>query len=199
MSRRFNLLADPRFAPLHSALRERVAAAAAALDAETFADLLDPVMSSVFAASLTAAGAHEGTIWLVDSAEENLVPVINTGPNASGFVGRFRQPLTRGLISMVFATEQPFCENEVYAHAAQDKTLDNSLGVVTCSMMAVPFYFAQQLRGVISCVQLKPHGAAEDPPGFSMASIRDVQLGAVVVGRLIDHRLVSVSVGWEAE
>jgi hypothetical protein len=199
MSRRFNLLADPSFGPLQSALQERIGAAAAALDAETFPDLFDPVMRGVFATSLANAGAHEGALWLVDAAGENLVPVINTGPNAEGFVGEYRQPLSRGLISMVFATEQPFCENEVYRHQVQDKTLDSRLGVLTCSMIAVPFYFARQLRGVISCVQLKPQDAPEDPPGFSMASIRDVQLAAEVLSRLLDHRLVAVTVGWEAE
>lgn len=199
MSRRFNLLADPKFVPLQSALQERVQAAAGSLDADGFADLFDPVMRGVFTSSLEAADAHEGTLWLVDAEEESLVPVINTGPNAQGFVGKYRQPLSRGLISMVFATEQPFCENEVYAHQVQDKTLDRTLGVATCSMIAVPFYFAQRLRGIISCVQLKPAGAAEDPAGFGIASIRHVQLAAVVLSRLLDHRLVSVSVGWEAE
>lgn len=199
MSRRFNLLADPRFAPLQPALQERIGAAAAALDARTFPDLFDPVMAGVLDTALSRAGAHEGTLWLVDAEGEHLVPAVNTGRNAAGFVGTFRQPLGRGLISMVFATEQPFCENEVYVHQVQDKSLDRTLGVITCSMIAVPFYFAERLRGIISCVQLKDSKQAEDPAGFGVDSIRDVQLAAVVLSRLIDHRLVGVTVGWEAE
>jgi hypothetical protein len=199
MNRRFNLLADPRFLPLQSALQDRVRAAADALDAGTFADLFDPLMASVLNTGLANAGAHEGTVWLADADGEHLVPVVNTGPNAARFVGSFRQPLARGLISMVFATEQPFCENEVYAHQVQDRTLDLSLGVVTCSMIALPFYFAGQLRGIVSCVQVKPADSPDDPPGFSIASIRDLQQATVVLSRLIDHRLVGVTVGWEAE
>lgn len=199
MSTRFNLLSDPRFTPLHSALRERVLAAAEALDAQTFPDVLDGLMRSVVQSGFAASGAHEGTVWLVDQPQENLVPVYNTGPNAADFVGKLRQPLSRGLISMVFATEQPFCENDVHLHQAQDKTVDQSLGLVTCAMIAVPFYFAQRLRGVISCVQLKPAGRSDDPPGFSPASLRHMQLASHLLTRLIDHRLVGVTVGWEAE
>lgn len=199
MSKRFNLLADPRFAPHQTALQDRVRAAAEALDAETFPDVFDSVMRGVFLTGLRDAGAHEGTLWLVDEAEEHLVPAVNTGSQAASFVGKFKQPLSRGLISMVYVTEQPFCENQVYAHQAQDRTLDQSLGVLTCSMIAVPLYFAQQLRGVISCVQLKPRDATDDPPGFSPESLRHVQLASEVVSRLLDHRLVSVTVGWQSE
>jgi transcriptional regulator with GAF, ATPase, and Fis domain len=199
MSKRFNLLADPRFSGLQTTLQDRVRAAADSLDAETFPDVFDSVMRGVLLTGLRDAQAHEGTLWLVDSAEEHLVPAINTGPNAASFVGKFKQPLSRGLISMVFATEQPFCENEIYARQAQDKTLDRSLGVLTCSMIAVPLYFAQQLRGVISCVQLKPVDAPEDPPRFSGESLRHIQLAAEIISRLLDHRFVGITVGWQAE
>ena len=205
MSARFNLLPDPRFESLKDGLRERVQAAANALDVETFADLLDSTMRSVVNAGFASAGAHEGMIWLAERSGgaatevDALVAAYNTGPDAEKIVGKFRQPIGRGLISTVFAYEQPFCENNVYRNQKQDKTLDQSLGVVTVAMIAVPLYFAGAARGIISCVQLKPAGEVNDPPGFPMESLRHVQLAAEVVSRLLDHRLVGVTVGYQSE
>jgi hypothetical protein len=205
MSARFNLQPDPRFEPLRDGLRERVKAAANALRAETFADLLDPTMRSVVNAGFDAAGAHEGMIWLAEHSEDSggeveaLVAAYNTGPDAGKIVGKFRQPIGRGLISTVFAYEQPFCENNVYRNQKQDKTLDQTLGVVTVAMIAVPLYFAGAARGIVSCVQLKPADEVKDPPGFPMESLRHVQLAAEVLSRLLDHRLVGITVGFQSE
>ena len=205
MSARFNLLPDPIFEPLKDGLRARVQSAANALDAETFADVLDPTMRSVVNAGFTAAGAHEGMIWLAERSADPpgeidaLVAAYNTGPDAEKIVGKFRQPIGKGIISTVFAYEQPFCENNVYRNQKQDKTLDQTLGVVTVAMIAVPLYFAGAPRGIISCVQLKPAGEVNDPPGFPMESLRHVQLAAEILSRLLDHRLVSVTTGFQSE
>jgi hypothetical protein len=198
MADRLNLLPDPRFAPLKAALQERVLAAAEALDQGNFASVLDPVMREVAREAFAAAGADEGTLWLADAAGEYLVPVHNTGPDADRFVGGFRQPLDRGMISTVFAVEQPFCENEVYRNERHDATLDRSLGVVTCGMIAVPFYLARRLRGILSCVRLKPSPDSPDPPHFTADELRRVELASHVLTRLLDARLLAVTVGWEA-
>lgn len=205
MSARFNLQPDPRFESLKDGLRERVQSAANTLDAETFADLLDSTMRSVVSAGFAAAGAHEGTVWLAERSSgpgaevDALVVTYNTGPDAGKIVGKFRQPIERGLISSVFAYEQPFCENNVYRNQKQDKTLDQSLGVLTVAMIAVPFYFAGAARGIVSCVQLKQAGEIKDPPGFPMESLRHIQLAAEVLSRLLDHRLVGITVGFQSE
>jgi hypothetical protein len=207
MTARFNLVPDIRFEPLQPGLRERVRSAANALDAQSFPSVLDSTMRGVLAAAFNAAGAHEGTLWLAERGESSgasvsaLVPVYNTGPNASRFVGNFRQPIGKGLISTVLLYEQPFCENNVHANQNQDKTLDQTLGVVTSAMIAVPLYFAGTPRGVISCVQLTSSGApaATVQDGFSMEALAQVQLASEVLSRLLDHWLVGVTVGWRPE
>jgi hypothetical protein len=199
MTTRLNLLPDPRFEPFHADLRARVSAAAAAIDHETFLDVFDALMRNVLHVGLAEAGAHEGTVWLADRARQELVGVYNTGANAERIAGaeRHRQPLSRGLISMVYRSEQPFCENDVHHHQAQDRALDRKLGLLTCAMIAVPLYFAQEIRGVISCVQLKPADAppADDPPGFTTESLRYAQFASAVLTRLIDHALLGATLG----
>jgi len=197
VSSRFNLQPDQRFSALREHLNERVREAAGALAAETFGDLFDPLMRLTTQDAFDAVQAHEGTIWLLDAPEEYLVPAYNTGPNADQLVNRFRQPLTSGLISLVFRNGQSFCENEVYRNAQQDTTLDSKLKVLTCAMIAVPLYFAQNVRGVISCVQLKgADTAVPDPPGFPPSAIHRIETLSALLGRLLDLTLVGTTVGW---
>jgi hypothetical protein len=120
-------------------------------------------------------GASEGTLWLLDETRQALVPVWNSGPHAADFVGKHRQPVEAGLIGLVCATEQAICENAVYRHAGQDPTLDRTLGLLTCAMIAVPFRIRGELRGIVSCVKLKKADSTEpDPPPFTSEDLAAV-------------------------
>ena len=199
MTVRFTLLPDPQFEPLTEALRQRMRVAAAAVTWQNFGALLDPTMQGVLHTAFAAAGADEGTVWLLDQEMKNLIPSFNTGPNAAQFVGSFKQPVGKGLISMVVDSQQYLCDNRVFENERQDRSLDEKLGVVTVAMIAVPFDFAGQMRGVISCVQLRPAAEASDRPGFSPQAIEHVKRAASVLGRLIDHQLLGISTGWLRE
>jgi len=198
MSERLNLLPDPAFVALQPVLAARMATLGAEIQAGQLAHLLDPLLRKILQQGFTEAGAHEGTVWLVDAAGEFLVPAFNTGPHATEMVGKFKQPLSAGLISMVFATEQPFLENEVSRNAQQSKLLDAQLQVQTQALIAVPFYLLDACRGVVSCVQLKSAGAV-DPPGFRPEHLASVQAAAALLARLIEYRLLSQTVGWDCE
>ena len=99
---------------------------------------------------------------------------------------------------MIVSTELPLCENEVCKNRQQDKSLDQKLGLQTCAMLATPLYFAGELRGVISAVQLRAPGSdAPEPPGFSQQHLETLQLSANVLGRLIEQQLQSLAIGLE--
>ena len=217
MTTRWTILPDPRFAEMQGALRERLGFVARSIEPENFASLLDPLARQVLDHGLAEAGAHEGTIWLQDSEGKHLVPAYNTGPNAEKIVGKFRQPLNAGLISMVFASEQPIVENDVYKNARQSKLLDETLHVQTLSLIAAPLHFLKGCRGVVSCVQLEPQlggvaappcqgsvdqpgikrtGAIEEAAGFQFTDLRVIQRTASLLSQLIELRLLSSAVGW---
>jgi hypothetical protein len=197
---RLNLLPDPAFAALAPQLAQRLACVGADLHAGLFDALLDPLVRRVLQQGFTEAGAHEGTVWLPDETGENLVPAYNTGPQAAQLVGKFKQPLQAGLICMVFATEEPFLENEVWRRSQQSKLLDSMLGTRTYAMIAVPFCFLKACRGVVSCVQLKRDGAnAPAPPGFRPQHLASVQHAATVAAQLVEFRLLSRAVGWTSD
>jgi len=107
--------------------------------------------------------------------------------------------LGSGIICMVFASQQPFLENEVSRNAQQSKLLDSRLQMQTHSMIAVPFHFLHDCRGVISCVQLKSPGEEGEPPGFKPSHLVEVQRAAALISQLIEFRVLSRAVGWAAE
>ncbi len=191
------MLNDDRLDVLRPLIEARVKAAAELVGETAFEEFFDRTMRAHLVKAIAAAQAHEGTVWLLDETRSHLVPRFNSGPIAKSFVGSFRQNLRSGMISMVVATEQPICENQVHRNQQQDPTLDQQLQLVTCAMLAVPFYFAGELRGVISAVQLKENADAPEPPGFSAENLDTLQLAAEVLSRMVEHQLLSLALGRE--
>jgi hypothetical protein len=195
---RLTIVADQTFAPLLPALRGRLALIGSSVTAQNFCSVLDETMKHVLQEAIEGVGATEGSVWLINEASDSLTIAYNTGPNSSKLVGQFKQPLTSGLISMVFSMEQPFVENEVYKNSGQNKTLDSKLGVRTFAMIAVPFYFLDACRGVLSCVQLtQPEGEDNELPGFDDDHGHLFKHATHILGRLIDYWAVRRTIGLE--
>jgi hypothetical protein len=191
------ILPDPAFDDLRPVLTERMARLGTRFHAGQFAALMDPLIRQVLERGFHEAGAHEGTVWILDEAGENLIPAFNTGPDAERLMREFKQPLNAGLISMVFASEQPFLENEVWKNAQQSRLLDTLLAKQTCAMLAVPLHLVQTCRGVVSCVQLKKPGApGPDPPGFRPEHLAGIQRMSTLLSRLIEFRWLGQMTGW---
>jgi hypothetical protein len=200
MSIPLNHVVEPAFAGLSSALSSRMSRLGEDIHAAEFAQLLDPLLREIFVRSFAEVGAHEGTVWIVDANGQFLEPAFNSGPHAAQMVGQFKQPLNTGLISMVFATEQSFLENDVAKNSQQSKLLDSKLNVQTAALIAVPFQFLNTCRGVVSCVQLTDLG--KSPPassGFRPEHLSAIQRSAGLVSQLIEYRLLSRVVGWNHE
>lgn len=156
-------------------------AAASALS-QRLRGIFDPVAYRVLLNGFAKAEADEGTLWVADMSTQELIPVFNSGPHADEFVAKFRQPLDRGVVSMVFHHGLAFCENEVYKNASHDETIDQALAQVTAAMIALPLYFANETRGVVSCVRL---GRGE----FDAEALEVMQHTVAVLERLIDWHL----------
>jgi len=200
MHSRLNLRPHPAFESLRGEIEQRLRAVGVLIDQSTFLDVFDYRMRETLQIAFTLAGAHEGTVWLVDREQTSLVPVFNTGTNPDEFLRRVgRQPLSAGIISGVFLRDQAHCENAVQASSVHDKQVDSAMGLITTAQIAVPLHFAGECRGVISCVQLTSPGSdAPAPTGFPLESLRAVEFGADVLGRLLDHALLNATLGLSA-
>lgn len=196
MLERLSLLPSPEFEKLTPLLSERVVRSALILNDRNLGSFLDSTMKDLLRRAFEKVGAHEGAVWLVDSAGKNLV-ICHAWGSRSEMVLGFQQPVDKGIVSMVFATEQPFCENKVYANRLQARAIDEKLGMLTCSMIAVPLMFARSLRGIVSCIRVKEDAAAPDPEGFPPDALGEMQFATHVLGKLIEFELVGLITGWD--
>jgi GAF domain-containing protein len=187
-------LADSRDEWLLHALKDHTAA------------LLEGLPSNLMLSALRSIQADEGSVWLTPNGGRTLTPCWNNGPQAAGFVGKFSLPAQDGLTGLAFTSTMASSESEVCFNQAQNRTLDDSLGVFTWAMLAVPLRLAGQVWGVITAVRLIRRAdlgevktmprCREDfpagftpPPSFSVADLNAMETTAAVLGRLLDHRL----------
>jgi len=200
---RANFLPEPRFVPLRPALQEHLAKLGAAVTPENFLSICDEMLLKLLKEAFARISADEGSIWLLDPEKQNLVVAFNSGPDTDKIMG-FKQPTTKGIVSLVVASEHAFVENQVYKNAKHSATLDKKLHKTTYAMIAVPLYFLNEVRGVISCVQLldvvvhegQAAATGEMPAGFGPPELNTIQTIAAVVRDLIDYRLLGTAVGW---
>lgn len=176
------------------AIEKAIDRAARNLAPDEFRALIGDPGLSMLRSAKESVGADSISIWLADLDEKHLV-VTHSDPEEK-LVG-FKQPVTEGLISLTFASEQCLCENEVYLNSNYSDKVDEKLGHVTTAMIATPFYIAGNLRGVISCVQIKTSRSAEDPPGFSARNMNRIRRLSTVGERLVNYRLLITLLGLE--
>lgn len=200
---RANFLPDQRFLAMRPALQEHLAQISSAISPENFRSVCDREVFEILRNAFDRVSASEGSIWLLDEERQHLVVSYNTGPDAEKIIG-FKQKTDQGLISLVVAAEQGLAENLVFKNARHSPLLDQKVGRTTYAMIAVPFYFLDQVRGVISCVQLvearREDGQVvplgENPRGFGSQELTIIQQAAAIVRSLIDFRLLATAVGW---
>jgi len=193
------LMPDEELAEMAGRVEERLRITADVLHERGVVGFFDETMREILVSTFQEVGADEGTLWLADINQESLCPVFNNGPHAGEFVGQHMQPLNSGLVSMVYATEEFFCEENIYQNEEQSKKLDQKLGMLTCSMIAAPFYFGGRIRGVISAVKLKPADRRDDPDPepFGRTAARRLSLTSKILETFFDEKLLSAAFGLE--
>lgn len=204
MSDRLVLLPDQRLVTLGPVLKERLAQTAGQITPANFPSLCPTSALNLLAIAIRRAGGDDGSIWIADQQAGEMAVAVNFGSEAERIAG-FRQPLTKGLISAVFSAEQPLIENEVHKNTEHDPTLDRTLVKTTYAMIAVPFYFLNACRGVVTCVQLMDASVrdgtltadAPPPPGFKADALEGVRAATMAAGQLFDYNLTKTIAGWE--
>ncbi len=141
--------------------------------------------------SASAAGAENTALWLV--RDNTLAAVLGTGPHAAHFVGRYEQALERGIISLVYVSGQPLCENAIAENPHHNPTLDHQLGITSDAMIALPITALGEIAGVLTCVHCRPAGATEEPSRFHAKDLAEFEFAAACVGRILDSSLLSAA------
>ena len=194
----FSISPNARFADLSRHLRNELSSIGDQLDARSFTRVLPPLAKNTLLKTFRKIGADHGAIWLLESTGDHLVPVFGCGEHAEAFLnGKFRLPTDQGLISMVFATGQPFCENAIHKNPGHSPLLDKQLGVRTEAMIAIPLTFADSQRGIVSCVHLGTDESKGAEKTFSGSDLGDLELASAAIARILDLTLMEQILGWQ--
>ncbi|BDS06411.1 hypothetical protein NT6N_14510 [Oceaniferula spumae] len=127
----------------------------------------------------------DSALWLADT--DHLHPVIGFGPHSETFIGSYSHPLEEGLMSMVYASGQPFCENNIQSNPQHSSRLDQQLSIQTDAMMVVPVVSKGELAGVITCVHTSAVGASTNEARvFSSQDMSELEFTAAVAGRILE-------------
>lgn len=188
------IITDPELSEFAPMIERKLAQAAKSVAPDEFSALLGDPGRAILRSTMESVKGDSTSIWLADIEEKNLV-VTHSTPDES-LIG-WKQPLTEGLISLVFASEQSLCENKVYQNANHSKRIDNAMDQVTCALIATPFYFGGALQGVVCCVQLKNGQESDDPAGFSARDLGRTRRLSTALERLVNYRLLTSLIGLE--
>ncbi|MEM7699183.1 MAG: GAF domain-containing protein [Verrucomicrobiota bacterium] len=192
ISARARLLRQPSFVRLGSELESHIETTISNTPPAELIGFIDEQCLQLLNEAFRAVCSNEGMVWLADCDEHHLVASYNTGLRADELVG-FRQPIGSGIISMVYAQQQPYCENEIGSNAGHDNTLDQKVSKHTKAMIAVPLYFAFRLRGIISCVQFEEGGCGDS--GFNSSHVQTLVKVSNTIERLVDSNLLHSALG----
>ncbi|MCF6313366.1 MAG: GAF domain-containing protein [Verrucomicrobiales bacterium] len=133
-------------------------------------------------------GAHEASIWMVDSEGGQLVTCYNTEELERIIV----QPLSSGLVCKAYNEKHPVHHQGVHRYQDSSGKVDEQLAQKTQHQISVPFYLCGQLCGALSVVQLSSdfHSAprAEVPWGFQEDAISVVAAAATVIAEGIEAK-----------
>jgi GAF domain len=184
---RLTLIPDPRLAALAPVLTERMTAAAEALVVSNFRSVLHPLAVRALENGFGDMRADEGVVWVLSDDGQELTAVFRVG---SGHAAD-RLPATEGLPGMALAAQHAFCENRLKNESAA------RAGQSFAAMMAAPFYVAGRAKGVVAAFRAWPTDATNNITGFTDEDVREMELLAGLIGRLIDHELLSRVSGWE--
>lgn len=146
------------------------------------------LLREILLRAASASRAENTALWL--ASEDHLSAVLGTGPHADHFIGAFEQPLERGIISLVYASGQPVCENSIADNPNHSPILDHKLGIRTDAMIAVPLAVQGEFCGVLTCVHTRPAESDAPPSEFQPRDLAEFEFAAACIGRILDAALL---------
>ncbi len=144
--------------------------------------------------AVVASGADQGALWLVDDWKHELRPCFSSAADSDRFLQEIRQPLSSGLISMVFFTEDAICESHVASRSELCWDIDSRLGAGTQAMVAIPIFFAQRCRGIFSAVIFSSVASLNRKEAFLPADFETLSRASSLWSAQMDSQLSGLAI-----
>ncbi len=113
---------------------------------------LDVCMNEVIQATCAYLGAEYGSLLLLDSAKDELMFFVTTGPQ-DALVRAVCLPRGRGIAWCCFQNRKPIKVDDAYSDPRFDQSVDARTGLVTRSILAVPIEVRSECIGVIELIK----------------------------------------------
>ena len=150
-------------------------------------DASHSLLTEVLKRCVDAVRCSDCALWLADT--DHLHPILGHGPHSSRFIGSYKHPLTEGLMSMVYASGQPFCENNIQQNPQHSTSLDEHLEIKTDAMIVIPVVSSSEIRGVITCVHTSNNtnpNQLDQQHNFTPADMSELEYTAALAGRILE-------------
>jgi signal transduction histidine kinase len=115
---------------------------------------LDKLLREILHSALTVLKASDGSLLLLDDATNELVFAVTEGRVGEALEGQ-RMPADKGIAGWVLTHRQPDTVHEVGSDERFYRTIDESLGHHTSSLIAVPMITKGQSIGVLEVLNKK--------------------------------------------
>lgn len=147
-------------------------------------DATRTLIEEILRRSCTQISCPNSALWIAEA--DHLLPIVGYGPHASNFIGEYRHPLSEGIISMVHASGQPFCENNISANPQHSSRLDLQLSIQTEAMIAVPIISRGTIFGVITFVHTSVANKTQQVLAFNHNDLAETEFSSILIGRILD-------------
>lgn len=114
----------------------------------------DTRLADELAQAVRAVGAQEGSILLLTPSGQALRFAVCSSNASAKLIGT-QQPVTRGVVGLVASFQQPTINNELGNDPQHDPSVDEKVGSMTRSQMAVPLSDAYHEFGVITAINAR--------------------------------------------
>ena len=114
----------------------------------------DPQLARALSDAVQSVGAQEGSILLLTPSGQALRFALCSSPESGKLIDT-QQPVTRGVVGLVASFQQPTINNELGNDPQHDPSVDEKVGSVTQSQMAVPLSDAYQEYGVVTAINAR--------------------------------------------
>lgn len=116
-------------------------------------------------------GACEGSLWWKYPDADHLEIIYNSGPVSEKLVGKVKQPLSEGIVSLVYHSGEPLYTNQICDEPNHSKYIDTELGQETHRLLACPLLVGGRIVGAITAVVLDKNSTKH----FGFSDLESVQ------------------------
>lgn len=116
----------------------------------------DGQLAAVLGEAVASVGAQEGSILLLTPSGQALRFAMCSSAESEKLIDT-QQPVTRGVVGLVASFQQPTINNELDSDPQHDPSVDEKVGSLTRSQMAVPLSDASREYGVVTAINAQHH------------------------------------------